>query len=154
MMKVYVRDGHVVSTSWAANNQVTVTPAAELIEGALLFTVPTEHPVEPGWSCTMDGLAPVFNAPTPLPPTVGPNQFYFLWTMEEQLAIEELRESDPVVRLFLKRLDDPRTTEVVLADLAVQGAIMHTIDALATKGLIAVADKAKRFAAIINGGRE
>jgi hypothetical protein len=90
-------------------------------------------------------------AKPPGPPTVGPNEFYFLWTMQEQIAIDSLRETDPGIKLFMRRLDDPRTLEVVLADPTVQAAVSHTVDQLVGAGVIAEADAEARKAAIIAG---
>jgi hypothetical protein len=84
-------------------------------------------------------------------PTIGPNEFYFQWTMAEQVAIEEIRQVDPVVKLFMRRLDDPRTTEVVLGDPAVQGAVRHTVNQLVDKGVIAEPEAEDRIAAILAG---
>ncbi|NVM78916.1 hypothetical protein FHW83_004747 [Duganella sp. SG902] len=91
---------------------------------------------------------------TPAPPTVGPNEFYFRWTMQEQIAIEALRSTDDVVKLFMRRLDDPRTTEVVLADPAVQGAVQHTVMALVAANVIPADQADQRIAAIIGGGAQ
>ncbi|MDN4056345.1 hypothetical protein QPK32_25080 [Massilia sp. YIM B02763] len=87
----------------------------------------------------------------PGPPTVGPNEFYFLWTMDEQIAIDKLRETDDGIKLFMRRLDDPRTTEVVLADPTVQAAIWHTVDKLVETGIVNQQDASGRVAAIIAG---
>lgn len=106
------------------------------------------------WECgdqrftdlTGSEYAPVLSAPQP---TVGPNEFYFLWTIQEQVAIDSLRTTDKVVELFMRRLDDPRTTAVVLTSPAVQAAVAHTVDMLAAQGVIQ--DKDARIAAILAG---
>ena len=96
--------------------------------------------------------APVQSAAIAPPrPTVGPNEFYFLWTIPEQVAIDSLRTTDKVVELFMRRLDDPRSTEVVLASLAVQAAVQHTVAALVTQGVIKAEDQEARIAAILSG---
>lgn len=87
----------------------------------------------------------------PTPPTIGPNQFYFLWTMAEQIAIDDLRETDQGIKLFMRRLDDPRTMEVVLADPTVQEAVHHTVTQLVAAGVIDAADAEARVAAILAG---
>lgn len=104
-----------------------------------------------GWQ---NVAAPTPAAPAePTPPTVGPNEFYFLWTVAEQIAIEEIRKADVGVMLFMRRLDDVRTTEVVLADPTVQEAVRHTITALVAAGTIKAEDAEARAATIIAGGR-
>lgn len=97
---------------------------------------------------------PDHEAEKPTPPTVGPNEFYFLWTIPEQVAIDTLRETDVGVKLFMRRLDDPRTTEVVLADPTVQQAIKHTVDQLVAAGVVPEDQAEARTAAIIAGVRE
>jgi hypothetical protein len=152
MKKVYVVGGKVVATGWAAGGaQVTIAPADG---NALVLDMDMASPVDVGWTMTEGEDGRKFSAPIPPPPTIGPNEFHFLWTMQEQIAIEELRTSDPVVKLFMRRLDDVRTTEVVLADPSVQAAVRHTVAGLMKMGVIE-ADKAdERAEAIISGGRK
>ena len=128
-----------VAKHYTADVPDDIVPGAHLVQGTW-----TNPPAIPG---TGDQVEP--EAPTP--PTVGPNEFYFLWTMQEQIAIEDLRQADPVVKLFMRRLDDPRTTEVVLADPAVQAAIRHTVEQLVAVGVVEEADIEARVAAIIAG---
>jgi hypothetical protein len=116
--------------------------------------VPGAHLVQGTWT-NPPAIAGAGNQvePAPAPPTVGPNEFYFLWSMQEQIAIEDLRQADPVVKLFMRRLDDPRTTEVVLADPAVQAAIKHTVEQLAAAGVVPEDQVDARTAAIVTGAR-
>lgn len=104
------------------------------------------------WECGdqrfVDPDCSLYRAP---PPPIGPNEFYFLWTMQEQVAIEEIRKTDQVVMLFMRRLDDPRTMEVDLSDPAVQGAVRHTVAQLVAKGVIAGTEAEDRIAAILAG---
>lgn len=100
------------------------------------------------------GRPPTVEAPVPELPrreVVGPNEFYFLWTIQEQVAIDGLRETDVVIKLFLRRLDDPKTTEVVLASAAVRGAVTHTVQALVANGTIKETDAEARIVQILAG---
>jgi hypothetical protein len=90
-------------------------------------------------------------AAAPVAPTVGPNEFYFLWTMDEQIAIDKLRETDAGIKLFMRRLDDPRTMEVVLGDPTVQAAVYHTVTQLVAAEVIDAANAEARVAAILAG---
>lgn len=149
MKKVYVSGDKVVAVGWIAPNApATITPSGS---GIAVFDMAASSPIDVGWMMVEGKGGLEFQAPLPPPPTIGPNEFHFLWTMLEQLAIEEIRQTDPVVNLFMRRLDDPRTTEVVLADPAVQGAIRHTVSALVKAGTIAEAQAETRAAAIIAG---
>lgn len=148
--KVYVHQGVVVAIIHVAAPNAIITPG-DGVAGAQCYEVPVDQVVEIGWQYVEESHLPAFIAPA-VPPTVGPNQFYFLWTMTEQIAIEEIRQVDPVVKLFMRRLDDPRTTEVVLADPAVQAAVRHTVDQLVQAKVIKPEDADNRAAAIIAGG--
>lgn len=149
MKKVYVLNNVVVATGWvAAGAQAVITPSDDSVT---VMEVALSSPVEVGWRLVEGDSGLEFKAPDAIPPTVGPNEFHFLWTMAEQVAIEDLRQEDPVVKLFMRRLDDPRTTEVVLADPAVQAAVRHTVTQLVSKGVIAEGDAEARVAAILAG---
>lgn len=150
MKKIFSAEGVVVAVGWGIAG-VTVAPAHAGAQQ--VAEVADDSPVAVGWLVEDGAGEPVFTAPPPAPPTVGPNEFYFLWTMAEQVAIEAIREADPGVKLFMRRLDDPRTTEVVLADPMVQEAIQHTVEQLVEAGVIAAEDADARAAAIIAGGR-
>ncbi|MYM70540.1 hypothetical protein GTP45_27560 [Pseudoduganella sp. FT55W] len=148
MKIVFVTDGRVVGTALPTSPLVVVEcPSQDVVK----ILVATETQVEEGWTHDVVDGVDVFSKPTPKPPTVGPNEFHFLWTIQEQMVIEELRADDVGVNLFMRRLDDPRTTEVVLSASAVQAAIAHTIDALVAAGVIAPENRDKRLAAIISG---
>ncbi|MET0264704.1 MAG: hypothetical protein ABW202_03745 [Duganella sp.] len=149
MKKVFVFDGVVVATGVVLSASASVTAsnpdARELI-------VADDHPVAVGWLYKEgeDGEV-LFSAPVPPPPTIGPNEFHFLWTVGEQIAIEELRATDTGIKVFMRRLEDPRTTEVVLAAPAIQDAIAYTVNALAAAGVIPQERIAVRIAEIGNG---
>lgn len=152
MKKVYVRGDKVVAVGWITPNApATITPSDS---GVVVFDMDAASLVDVGWAMSEGKGGLEFKAPAPSPPTIGPNEFHFLWTMAEQVAIEELRSADPVVKLFMRRLDDPRTTEVVLADPAVQAAVRHTVAQLVAKGEIEEADAEARAAAIIAGPKK
>ena len=75
--------------------------------------------------------------PTPAPPQIpiiGPIAFQMLFSVEELVAIESAKETDPVVKIFFKLLDDPRTDIVDRNLKTVQDGLYY----LETKGLIGV----------------
>lgn len=149
MKKIYVSKNVVVAIGWiAAGVQATIAPMGEDVTAV---DVEVSSPVEVGWLLVESENGREFKAPPPLPPTIGPNEFHFLWTMAEQVAIEELRESDTGIKLFLRRLDDPRTTEVALADPTVQGAVRHTVEQLAAMGVVDKGNIESRVAVILAG---
>lgn len=150
--QIYVSNDVVVAIGWVATGaQATISLAGE---GVVALEADMASAVDVGWTLRTGENGPEFVAPAAKPPTIGPNEFHFLWTMAEQVAIEDLRGTDPVVKLFMRRLDDPRTTEVVLADPAVQGAVRHTVEQLVAAGKIAAEDAETRVATIIAGGRQ
>ena len=153
MKNLYVKAGRVVAVTYAANASVIIEPDPELVAGTDKYQVPAGHPAQVGWllDVDQDGDQVPFVAPPPVPPTIGPNEFHFLWTIHEQVAIEQLRQDDLAVKLFMRRLDDPRTKEVVLADPAVQQAVRHTVEQLAAMGVIEAAAVASRGDAIVAG---
>lgn len=149
MKKVFIVGDVVVAWGMVYPGQQVVMAASH--PQAQSLDVDDETAVDVGWKrvTVVDRVA--FIAPPPSPPTVGPNEFYFLWTLPEQEGIEELRETVTGIKLFMRRLDDPRTTEVVLADTAVQEAITLTVGKLVERGTIDAADAPDRIAAIISG---
>lgn len=151
MKKVYALDGFVVAVGWAARGAIL---APNQPDAMLIGEVADDVAVEPGWAVTSIGPALKFEAPGATAPTIGPNEFYFLWTVAEQIALEELRQSDTGVKIFMRRLDDPRTTEVVLADPTVQDAVRHTVGVLVKAGIIAAGAAEARITAILSGGRQ
>ena len=58
-----------------------------------------------------------------IPQKLTPPQFKMCFTVTEEIAIDTLAATDPVVRTALKRLDDPRLTEVDLGLQSVQDLI-------------------------------
>jgi len=99
------------------------------------------------WSAPLEAVVPKVTSF----PTIGPNEFYFLWSMAEQVAIDKLRETDAGIKLFMRRLDDPRTLEIVLGDPTVQAAVHHTVTQLVAAEVIDAADAEARVAAILAG---
>lgn len=149
MKKVYVSGNKVVAVGWIAPNApATITPSGS---GIAVFDMDTASPIDVGWTMVEGKGGLEFKAPTPTPPTIGPNEFHFLWTIPEQIAIDQLRSTDKGVELFMRRLEDPRTTEVVLADPAVQLAVRHTVSQLVALGVIEEADAEERATVIIAG---
>lgn len=148
MKRVFVKDGVVVAHGIACAPGVDITCS---IDGAQAYEVSDSTRAEWGWLCSDEEGVPVFTPPPPTPPTLGPNEFHFLWTVEEQVTIDELRATDKGIDLFMQRLEDPRTVTVVLGSPPVQAAIYHTVDALVVAGTIAPTDKDIRLAAILAG---
>lgn len=149
--KIYVQQGIVVLVTHVASDFATITPG-EAASGAQCYEVPVDQLVDIGWQYVDESHLPAFIAPAPVPPTIGPNQFYFLWSGAELDAIDEIRVTDKQVNRFMQRLEDPRTTEVVLSDPAIQGGIRLTVAQLVAKGVIKQADADDRVATIIAGG--
>lgn len=148
--KVFAENGVVVAVAVEVGDGVRISAGGGAVP---VDTVRDDVAVEPGWRVTEGANGLEFIAPTPTPPTLGPNQFYFLWTVQEQIALETIRESDTGVKVFMRRLDDPRTTEVVLSDPTVQEAVRHTVAALVKAGVVKEEDADTRAATIIAGGR-
>lgn len=77
-------------------------------------------------------------APTPaaatLIPLIGPIAFQMLFHVEELVAIDAAKETDPVVRIFWNLLNDPRT-DVVDRNLKTVRDGLHYLE---TKDLIGV----------------
>lgn len=82
--------------------------------------------------------------PAPRAPTVTPPQFFMLWTVAEEVQLEALAETDAVVRTFLKRLNDPRLTEVDLSLQSVREGVKYCLGKIG-------ADVAARAAEILAG---
>lgn len=71
-------------------------------------------------------------APPVLIPIIGPIAFQMLFSVQELVAIEAAKETDPVVKIFFKLLDDPRTDIVDRNLKTVQDGLKY----LEAKGLI------------------
>jgi len=69
---------------------------------------------------------------TALIPLIGPIAFQMLLHVEELVAIESAKETDPVVKIFFKLLDDPRTDIVDRNLKTVQDGLRY----LEAKGLL------------------
>lgn len=89
---------------------------------------------------TWDGhqwVNPAPPEPEPLPPAliplIGPIAFQMLFKIEELVAIDAIKETDPVVKIFWKLLDDPRTDYVDRNLDTVKGGVQY----LESKGLLA-----------------
>lgn len=92
--------------------------------------------VQPGWRL-IEGIwtepAPV-DPPAPVAehPTVSPIEFKLLFTLQERLAINKVRDTDPVLDDFFGLIEDPRLTFVDLGLQSTRDAIGY----LAAQGLI------------------
>lgn len=148
MKKAFLHDGVVVAIGTALMDGVAVSVPHD---GATEMSLPDDSLVDVGWRYTEDDGQVQFIKPANIPQAVGPNEFHFLWTIQEQVAIEDLRGKDKGVELFMRRLDDPRTTEVILAAPAIQAAIAYTVHALAAAGVIAADQVENRIGAISQG---
>lgn len=114
--------------------------------------VPDE--VENGWTIE-NGVwsAPPEPAPVPPPkpesakiPLIGPLAFQMLFKVDELVAIDAAKETDPVVRIFWNLLNDPRTDVVDRNLKTVQDGLRY----LEAKGLIG----AGRAQEILTGGAQ
>ncbi|AXA92977.1 hypothetical protein [Massilia sp. YMA4] len=139
-----------MAEGWAAEGAVLVPNQPEAI---LIGEVADDVSVEPGWAVASTDTGLTFAVLAATAPTIGSNEFYFLWTVAEQIALEELRQSDTGVKIFMRRLDAPRTTEVVLAASTVRDAVRHAVGVLVKAGVIAAGAAEARIAAIRSGGR-
>lgn len=109
---------------------------------AQFVTVPDQ--VEDGWLLN-DGVwaapaivIPADPTPAPvIPPKVGPIEFQMLFTLPEQIAIED--STDRVARRFMKLIDDPRLSVV---DLSLK-SISDALDYMTAIGLLAAGRKAE-----------
>lgn len=86
--------------------------------------------VLPGWVCGSDGkwAAPATPEPLPVYPKVGPIAFQMLFHVEELVAIDAAKETDPVVRIFWNLLNDPRT-DIVDRNLKTVQDSLHYLEA-------------------------
>lgn len=85
------------------------------------------------------------------PPVISPVEFEMLWNVQELIGIAGIRKDNPVVEMFMKRLENPKLTEVNLALQSVQDGIGYTLGCLASATVIAPDDIAERFAEILTG---
>lgn len=77
------------------------------------YVVDDSVTVELGWICTVKDGVPSFVAPAPVPPTIPAMQFMMCFYPQEQAYIQN--STDPIVKVFWTRFQDPRVTEVNLA---------------------------------------
>lgn len=84
---------------------------------------------------TWDGhqwVNPTPPEPEPLPPAlipiIGPIAFQMLFHVDELVAIEAAKETDSVVKIFFKLLDDPRT-DIVDRNLKTVQDGLHYLEA-------------------------
>ena len=106
--------------------------------------------VEDGWTVA-DGVwsAPVIPepvvppAPVVVPPKVGPIEFQMLFTMAEQIAIED--STDRVVRRCMKLVEDPRMAYV---DLSLQ-SVGDALDYMTGIGLLTAGRKAEILTGVV-----
>lgn len=77
---------------------------------------------------------PVVPEPVPVPPApvliplIGPIAFQMLFTIQEAVAADTAKATDPAVRIFWKLLDDPRTDVVDRNLPSLQAMIQHLED--------------------------
>lgn len=128
--------------AWVENNRVRDICLGDPVECyqpdiAQFYSTEVGDDVQIG--ATWDGhqwvnLAPP--EPEPLPPAlipiIGPIAFQMLFSVEELVAIEAAKETDSVVKIFFKLLDDPRTDIVDRNLKTVQDGLKY----LESKGLI------------------
>lgn len=116
--------------------------------------VPDDAENGDGWvnSALVKRPAPVVPTPTPeapKPPTVGPNHFKLLFTVQEGVTAKGLRATDPVLDYFWSIVDDPRTDVVDLALTSVQNAVEYTLTKVKAAGVSV--DVPARKAQILTG---
>ena len=63
---------------------------------------------------------------------VTPVQFKTLFTVNERVALRELRKTDPIVEEFMDIVDDPRCTVILLTAQGTQDGLAY----LASKGIL------------------
>ena len=85
-----------------------------------------------------------------IPPTVSRPRFKMLWTSAERAAIKELRQTDATVDAFMELLDDPQTTDIMLALPSVQRDIQYVIAHMPVE-LVPENQRVVRFEKIIAG---
>lgn len=100
------------------------------------------------------------NASVPQQPTVAspiivsPIEFKLLWTVDERIAIKEMRDSspeDPYLKDFFEILEDIRLTQVNLSLVSTQQSIDYVLSRLVAIEVISEANVATRRAAILSG---
>jgi hypothetical protein len=92
-----------------------------------------------------------FEIVAPIPPIVSPVEFEMLWSVQELIGIADLRKTNEVVDMFMKRLENPKLTEVNLALQSVQDGIEYTLGCLAAALVIGPDDIPVRFGSILTG---
>ena len=114
---------------------------------AQFATVPDA--AEDGW-IYKDGVWSAPPVPVPLPPEpakiplIGPIAFQMLFKVDELVAIDAVKGTNPAIRIFWKLLDDPRT-DFVDRNLEPVQTMLRNLEA---SGLLA----AGRAEEIIHGG--
>ena len=115
---------------------VSSNPAEQFHPDIAKDFVPVPDQVESGWSVSAGKWSP----PAPVEPTtpavvypkVGPIHFQMLFKVDELVAIDAAKETNPAIRVFWKMLDDPRTDFVDLSLEPVQTMLRN----LEAEGLI------------------
>lgn len=105
-----------IAQHYTAQVDDNVLPGAELVEGEWVNPAPP-----PPAAVTSQAI-----------PIIGPIAFQMLFAVAELVAIESAKETDPVVKIFFKLLDDPRTDIVDRNLKTVQDGLQY----LEAKGLI------------------
>jgi hypothetical protein len=132
MKTVFVSNGVVVGhgTVYSSGAFVTSNDAS-----ATAYVVDDSSPVDTGWTCVVTDGVPVFTAPAPVPPKIGPIAFQMLFTPAESVAAKSLRATDAELASFWDLIDDPRTDVVDLSLKTVQNAIEYTLTVVKDSGV-------------------
>lgn len=136
----YIRDAVVVHIS---------TSSGEPLSNATVVPVPEGSVVEVGYG--YDGAT--FTSPPPVvltPPTVSRVRFKMLWTPQERVETKKLRATDALIGDFWDLLDDPQTTDVVLALPSVRQAVEYTLSKIPV-AVVPENQRAVRSAEILSG---
>ena len=92
---------------------VSSNPAEQFHPEIAKDFVPVPDQVESGWSVSAGKWSPPApvepTAPATVYPKVGPIAFQLLFKVDELVAIDAAKETNPAIRIFWKMLDDPRT---------------------------------------------
>lgn len=89
---VFVLNGVVVGHA----NVVAGTPVASTIPGAVAYQVPSNSPVDVGYTVTLDSSGnPTFTAPATAYPVLSPVQFYMAFKPSERMLIKTLAGANP-----------------------------------------------------------
>ena len=125
----------------------TLLPSDTHIESIADEFIPCPSTVESGWSKAGENWTPpaVVTPVAPRRTVVTPPQFFLLFTIAEQVTLEELRPTNKALDLFFRRLEDVRLTEVDLSLGSVQDGVTYAMS------LCHTGDASDRVAEILTG---